>query len=193
MDEHDLRVLAVLTTWLGIHRRYVNVDRLLRCVSESSSMRVRAYWAVLAQRFEKDRRYGRLAKLHEGTSVDLLATGTDFQLERRGADPRFVDSPLRVPAGVLRDREADVLSPVVLIGRHTNYRNRVLMGPSWRADVWTVLESDPSLGAAEAARRAKCSFATAWQVVQDLRLFQASEPTNPANQGSRGRSLGKER
>jgi len=35
-------------------------------------------------------------------------------------------------------------------------RNRVLGGPSWRADVWTVLEGDPDVNVAEAARRAGC-------------------------------------
>lgn len=28
MEEADLRVLAVLTTWLGVHHSYVNADRL---------------------------------------------------------------------------------------------------------------------------------------------------------------------
>lgn len=32
-DEHDLRVLSVLTTWVGVHHAYINADRLVRCVS----------------------------------------------------------------------------------------------------------------------------------------------------------------
>ncbi len=172
MDEHDLRVLAVLTTWLAVHQRYVNVDRLVRCVSEHPSKRLRAYWSAIASWRSKDRRFARLAKLHEGPSVDLLAVGTDFQLARRGEDERFVGSALRVPAGTLRDRAADVLSPELLVRRHAGYRNRVLMGPTWRADVWTILETSPEVSVADAARRAGCSFATAWQVVQDFRLLR---------------------
>ncbi|MFU8803009.1 MAG: hypothetical protein ACNA8W_04280, partial [Bradymonadaceae bacterium] len=97
---------------------------------------------------------------------------TDFQIARRGEDERFAGSALRVPAGTLRDREADVLSPETLVGHHAGYRNRVLMGPTWRADVWTILEDEPGVSVAEAARRAGCSFATAWQVVQDFRLLR---------------------
>ena len=48
MDEDDLRVLAVLTTWLGVHYGRINADRLVRCASESSSERVRAYWSAIA-------------------------------------------------------------------------------------------------------------------------------------------------
>lgn len=60
--------------------------------------------------------------------------------------------------------------------RHPGYRNRILMGPSWRADVWTVLEQASELNVSEAARRVGCSFATAWQVVQDYQLLSEAQP-----------------
>jgi len=174
MDDHDLRVLAVLTTWVGVHHGHINADRLVRCVSEHGSDRVHTYWAAVARWLSKDRRFARLAKLHDGPHVDLLPVGNDFQIARRGEDERFAGSPLRVPAGTLRDRDADVLSTEALVRRHAGYRNRVLMGPTWRADVWTVLQEEPDVSVAEAARRAGCSFATAWQVVQDFRLLHAA-------------------
>ncbi len=108
-----------------------------------------------------------------GPPVDVPSVGTGFQLARRGEDERFAGSTLRAPAGTLRDREADVLCPEVLVRRHAGYRNRVLMGPAWRADVWTVLEADPEASVAEVARRAECSFATASGVAQDFVLLQA--------------------
>ena len=175
MDDGDLRVLSVLTTWLGVHAGHVNADRLVRCVSDHASSRVHAYWAAVARWLGRDRRFARLAKLHDGPPIDLLPVGTEFQIARRGEDERFTGSVLRVPAGSLRDRDADVLSPESLVRRHAGYRNRVRMGPTWRADVWTVLERAPELSVAEAARRAGCSFAAAWQVVQDFTLLHASE------------------
>ena len=177
MDEDDLRVLSVLTTWLGVHHAHVNVDRLVRLVSEHPSERVRAYWAAVAAWLHKDRRFARLSALYDGPPVEILPTGTAFQIQRRGEDPRFVGSKLRAPSGTLRDRAADVLAPDVLVRRHAGYRNRVLMGPSFRADVWTVLEKSPGLSVADVARRAACSFATAWQAVQDFRLFRAADVT----------------
>lgn len=140
MDEGELRVLSVLTTWLGVHHAHVNADRMVRLVGESPSPRVRAYWASVAAWLEKDRRFARLASGYDGAAVDLLPVGTDFQLKRRGEDERFAGTKVRVPRGTLRDRAQDVLMPEALVGRHAGYRNRVLMGPSWRADAWTVLE-----------------------------------------------------
>lgn len=140
MDDADFRVLAVLTTWLGVHHMHVNADR----------------------------RLARLVGAYGGAPIELLPTGTEFQVKRRGGeDERFTGSKLRVPKGTLRDRQDDVLSPEVLVRRHPGYRNRVPMGPSFRADVWTALERAPDMSVADIARKASCSFATAWQAAQD--------------------------
>ena len=176
MDEQDLRVLAVLSTWIGVHHGRVNADRLVRLLVQPRSTRVRAYWAAVAKWLSKDRRFSRLLSLHGGVPVELLPVGTKFQVSRRGEDERFAGSSLMVPAGTLRDRSTDVLGAGALARRHPGYRNRVLMGPTWRADVWTILEQDPGLSVAEAARRVGCSFATAWQVVQDYRLLREAQP-----------------
>jgi hypothetical protein len=190
MDEHDLRVLAVLTTWLGVHRAHVNADRLVRRVLEHPSARVRAYWSAVASWLHKDRRFARLHNLYEGPVIDLLAVGTEFQIARRGEDARFSGSALRVPAETLRDREVDVLSPAALARQHAGYRNRVRMGPTWRADVWTVLEAHPTITTAEAARRAGCSFAAAWQAAQDFALLRQADGivATPNDQAPSGRT-----
>ncbi|MEZ4365245.1 MAG: hypothetical protein R2939_03020 [Kofleriaceae bacterium] len=175
MDAGDLRVLAVLTTWLGVHHGRVNADRLVRLVGAHPSARVRAYWAAVAMWLKQDRRLARLASAYARAPIELLPTGTAFQIRRRGEDERFVGTPLRVPKGTLRDRSSDVLTPERLVQRHAGYRNRVLMGPSFRADVWTALERAPEQSIADLARQASCSFATAWQAAQDYRLLRAAD------------------
>jgi len=173
MDRDDLRVLAVLVTWLGVHHPRINADRLIRAAQAQPSIRVRAFWAAAARWLQTDRRLARLRELHHGSRIDLLRAGTDFQIARRGEDPRFAHGPLRVPAGVLRDRPADIVTPQALAKRHGTYRSRVLMGPTYRADMWALLDRDPSLSASELARRTYGSFATAWQVKQDRNLLAA--------------------
>ena len=173
MERDDLRVLAVLVTWLQIHHPWVNADRLTRAVRTHSSSRVRCFWAAVARWLHRDRRLLRLGEVYDGPRVDLLRTGTGFQVRRRGEDARFVGGPLRAPAGVLRDRPSDVLSVAELAKRHRTYRCRVLMGPSYRADMWAALELDPTLSPSELARQTYGSFATAWQVKRDWNLLAA--------------------
>ena len=89
-------------------------------------------------------------------------------------DPRFEGTALRVPAGTLRDRPTDALSPAELCLRHAAYRHRVMMGPGYRADAFAALAVQPNLRAAESARRTYSFFVIAWQVKRDSSLIQRS-------------------
>lgn len=170
MERRDLRVLAILTAWFGIHAAWVNADRLIRLVALQESRRVRALWSALARMQAKDRRFTRLVQLYTGPRQDVIETGTDFQVNRYGEDPRFQGSRIRVAANALRERAADVLQPAELARRHRVYRWRVIMGPSYRADMWGALEADPALSPAALARKTYGSFATAWRVHRDFDL-----------------------
>jgi hypothetical protein len=191
VENYDLRVLTVLVTWFGIHAPWVNADRLVKLVEGQSSPRVRAFWSALGSWQKKDRRFARLAKLYVGKRQDLIETGTDFQVRRHGEDRRFEGSRMRVAANVLRDRTSDVLQPADLAQRHTAYRYRVMMGPSYRADMWAELERDPTLSAAELARRTYGSFATAWHVKHEFRLLSpgvsptSGRPKTPQRKSAR--------
>lgn len=173
VERGDLRTLAVLVTWIGMHHPWINADRLHRAVRSHDRPRVLAFWAAVGHWLAKDRRLARLMDVYRGERLDLLQSGTEFQVRRRGEDPRFAGGPLRIPAGVLRDRAADVLSPRDLAARHRGYRQRVLMGPSYRADMWAALDRQPNLSLTDLARRAYGSFATAWQVKHDWQILKA--------------------
>ena len=130
--QDDLRVLSVLVTWWGIHCTWVNADRMIRIVAAQDQHRVQAFWSAVASWMGKDRRFSRMQGLHQGPRVNLLAAGTTFHISRHGEDPRFEGTALRVPAGILRDRPTDVLSPAELCLRHAAYRHRVMTGPAAR-------------------------------------------------------------
>lgn len=176
MDGSDLRALAMLVTWFGVHHEWVNADRLTKLVAARGSERVRALWAALAGWQARDRRYARLVGAYRGPRIEPLAAGAEFQLRRHGEDPRFDGSSLRVPANLLRERSDDVMSPGELARRHRTYHHRVMMGASYRADCWGALEAEPALSAAELARRTYASFATAWHVKRDFAIVGSHRP-----------------
>ena len=174
MEKGDLRVLAILVTWFGIHAPWVNADRLTTLARAQSSARVRAFWSAVARWQRKDRRFVRLSGSYKGPRKDVLEVGTEFQLQRHGEDPRFTGSAIRVAANILRDRPTDVLSPSLLARRHHVYHFRIMMGPNYRADMWAALESDATLSAAALARETYGSFATAWHVRRDFLLLRGA-------------------
>lgn len=173
MDHNDFRVLAVLVTWLSIHSERINVDRLVRLVDRKRSPRVRAFWESIAEWLASDRRFAKLKAAYRGPRLSLLAVGTEFHLRRRGEDERFVGTSLCVAEGTLRHRPADVMTPYELSRRHLAYRQRIVSGPSYRADVWAALERNPSSTPTELARITYSSFATAWQAHRDWGLLRA--------------------
>lgn len=166
MEQHDFRVLSILCTWLDIHSRWINADRLVE-IAFAASPRVRLFWAAFGNWKRKDRRFSRLAALHKGPRKDLLTEGQDFQIRRFGEDPRFEGGPLRVDAKLLRDRPLDVLTPSELASAHSSYRWRIIIGPSYRADLWAELERNPLLPVTEVARRSYASIGAAWEASRD--------------------------
>jgi len=56
----------------------------------------------------------------------------------------------------------------------------VLIGPTYRADMWAALEDDPTLSAAALARRTYGSFATAWHVRRDYAVLASAGGTSSA-------------
>ncbi len=170
VENDDLRTLAVLVTWLEIHHPWINASRLARLVDAQKSSRVRCFWAAVGGWLVKERRFSKLRGFYQGHRIDLLRTGTDFQVKRHGEDIRFRGGPMRIAANTLRNRPSDVLSPSELAERHAAYRCRLTIGPSYRADMWSELIQDSSLSSAELARRTYGSFATAWAVKRDFGL-----------------------
>jgi hypothetical protein len=160
--ERDARLVAPLILWFRIHHPWVNADRLTRLVGGHESARVRALWAGLARWHKADPRFARLARVHKGPRITLGGDGVE--------DPRFRKGPVRLAAALTRERAADVLSPAALARRHPAYRWRLIIGPGYRADMWAALEADPDLSAADLARHAYGSFATAWHVKRDFAL-----------------------
>jgi len=160
--DRDSRLLAPLVLWFRVHHPWVNADRLIRVVREQDSSRPRAFWAAIAKQHATDHRFARLASGYRGPRVVLGDGGRE--------DPRFKQGPLTVSAELMR-APADVLEPIVMARRHNAYRWRVIMGPSYRADMWAALEADPELTPAELARRTYGSFATAWHVKRDYALL----------------------
>jgi hypothetical protein len=185
LEHEDLRTLSVLTSWLAVHARWVNADRLFRLATQLDAQRTRAFWSGVGGWLQSDRRFARFRALHQGPAVELAHVGNAYRIERRGEDPRFRGGPLRVPAGALRDRPQDVTPPHLLAQRHRAYRFRVLIGPTYRADMWALLTAEPGLTPAELARRCYGSFATAHRVKRDFQTLGVLGEDFPLQQATR--------
>jgi hypothetical protein len=168
----NFRVLGVLVVWLGVHYPWINVDRLTRIVEQLDNKRLVAFWSAVGQWLKSDNRFGRLAKLYKGERVVLGISGPgSYPYQKYGEDPRFAGTCIATHAALLRDRPQDALPPHWLAKIHRVYRYRVKMGATYKTDLWAEIEANPGLSVAELARKARSSYATAWQVRKDWKII----------------------
>lgn len=167
----DFRVLALLVDWIGIHVDRVNMDRLTKLVAKLSHKSVKAFWAGIARWQSSDPRMKKLLRVYRGPRIALFLDGGEFLVQRHGEDKRFSGSSLIVPAKTLRERTSDIESPSRLAKRHKCYYWRILIGPTFRADIWAVLNANQALTPSEIARRAYGSFPTAWKARRDWKIL----------------------
>lgn len=168
----DYRVLSILTDWLEIHKEVINVDRLVMASKEIRNQKVRAYFSAIGFRFKKDSRFKKLIQVYKEKPVFLgIDSSYPFLVQRNGEDQRFLNSKLIVAKGTIRERKEDVSTPIELAKAHEDYYYRILIGPSFRADMVSLFLRDKNISPSELARKCYGSFASAWQVVTDMKMI----------------------
>lgn len=168
----DYRLLSLLVNWIDIHSDRILVDRLYHLVKELGDEKQKAFWSGVACWKSIDPRFSKLKKLYEGNRIELLGVGTKFQVSTKGEDERFKNSPIIVANKTLRERPSDIMSPNILAKKHLAYYYRVIIGSTYKADMWAMLELNPDLNISQLAKITYGSFATAWRVKQEWELIK---------------------
>lgn len=166
----DYRVLSLITNWIEVHYERINVDRLYKAVKIISDIKVRCYFSSLHWIFKNDARFKKFKSLYKGERILLgLSKEYSFLVHRNKEDSRFEKSKLIVAKNTLRNRKEDIYSIQELSRHHKVYYFRLLIGPSYRADMVAHLTLDSELSPSELAKKTYGSFATAWDVVRDFK------------------------
>ena len=184
VNNKDNRMGGLLVDWITIHYLRVNVDRLTKFVfslSDSDYKFVKIFWCANAQRlFIKDQRFKRLSELYKGRRVNFadrfIKKGqqkvTKMLIEMKGEDERFKRTCIRVPKGYFSERPHQIFPVSVIAKKHLPYRYRVMMGSSYRADLWALLDSDSNISAYALGKKVQCSYRAAYMVKKDYKLLK---------------------
>jgi len=166
----DYRILSLLVDWFDIHSSWVNVDLLTTLVKANDNKQVQKFWTACAQWKKTDPRFQKLRKLHR-ERFTIISDTTGFLLRRNGEDPRFKNTILIIPNKTLRHRPTDISPPERLSKLHKAYKYRVMLGPTYRADLLAALEEDPAIPTADLARKCYSSFSAAWEAKKDFEIL----------------------
>ncbi|HMO18314.1 MAG TPA: hypothetical protein PKA63_06335 [Oligoflexia bacterium] len=168
----DYRLLSLLVDWIAIHSDRILVDRLYHLVNILGEEKQKAFWSGVACWKSNDPRFSKLKKIYKGNRIELLGAGTKFQVSSKGEDPRFKHSPILVANQTLRHRPSDIMKPEMLAKKHLAYYYRIIIGSTYKADMWAALELKPDLNISQLAKLTYGSFATAWRVKQEWELIR---------------------
>lgn len=169
----DFRTLSLLTDWITIHHKIINIDRLSIALMELKNPKVNAYFSAIFSHLKETKRYKKIINLYKGPP-QLLEDKKSyaFLIERNGEDIRFKNSKFKVANGSLRARPEDISSPAELAKIHKDYYFRVLMGPCFRADMISIFIRKKDISPSELAHSCYGSYATAWEVINDIRSIE---------------------
>ena len=184
VNNKDNRIGGLLVDWITTHYLRVNVDRLTKFVfslNDSDYKFVKIFWCANAQRlFIKDQRFKRLSELYKGKRVSFAdrflkkrqQKVTKVLIEIKGEDERFKRTCIRVPKGYFSERPHQIFPVSVIAKNHLPYRYRVMMGSSYRADLWALLDSNPNISAYALGKKAHCSYRSAYIAKKDYELLK---------------------
>jgi len=183
INQNDGRVMALLIDWIDAHYERINVARLTDVLFKLTNNEMRfvaIFWTAIAQRLKSDPRFQKLSTLYQGQRVEFIDRNqsekdyksTDFLISKNGEDLRFQNTCLRLPNKIYASRPSQIHSAELLAKRHMGYRFRVMIGPSYRADVWAILRRRPHLSAFDVARLTYSSYATAFQAKKDYEIIK---------------------
>jgi hypothetical protein len=134
----DSRLFSLLASWISVHGDYVVVEKLMKLQKKRNSPWLTAL-AICAFNMGFHQ-WKRLIKKERGpialVNVDLALSA----IKLKGEEPNFRRCGFLLPIGVLRIRISDALTTERLVKRNPQFRNRLLFGASWRADIITAIE-----------------------------------------------------
>ena len=187
VNNKNNRMGGLLVDWITIHHSKINMDKLTKYVfslSEKTHKLVKIFWCANAQRLlAKDQRFKRLAASYTGQRVHFADSVFKFPgqkkltkmfIKTRGEDKRFKGTCIRLFKGYFVERVGQIHPESLMVKTHLPYRYRVMMGPSYRADLWAILTRQPNLSAYALGKKVHCSYRTAYIVKKSHTLLKNS-------------------
>lgn len=168
---HDSRLFALLASWISVHGDYVIIEKLMKLQKKQNSPWLVAL-AVCAVNLGFHQ-WKRLIKKQKGEFALVDVSLAKSSISIKGAEPNFIESGFFIPAGSIRVRSIDILSREKLVKKNRQYRNRLLYGACWRADIITAIEKEIK-NPYQIAKTLGCSYEPAMRIYKEYKLAQAA-------------------
>ena len=161
----DRRILGLLLSWIKCHGGKVNIERLSKLIGKDPPewLGLLAAFAV----FQKQHRWKKLLFRPKNLLANGSIESNKGRAKFKGEEEWAKGSGYLIPKGSESISEKYVLSPAQLAKVNRHYKNKLLYGANWRADIATAIE----MGAEnpyQAAKMCHCSYEPAHRVYKDF-------------------------
>lgn len=166
------RLLSLLLSWMSIHGKSVILEKLLKILSRKQAEGDAVHFATLVARFAERNGIKRWKILSNFAPKGVVIVGpvdlAQSLVNLRGEEDWSTDSGFIVPKGTVTIDSKWVLARDSLAAINRQYRNRLIYGAQWRADIVTAIE----LGAktpTDISRMCGASYEPCHRVMSELK------------------------
>ncbi len=171
----DGRLASLLFSWIHVHADHVIVEKLRKLVrsaeDEDQALGVSALAAYAAS--QGRHKWKKLIRRQSPKACLFTGRSASSAIRLKGAEPWAEEQGILIARGSLRIRPADILAPNELARLSLQYRNRLLFGASWRADIITAIQQGAAT-ATEVMKRVGCSYEPAHRVRREYLIASES-------------------
>ncbi len=163
----DSRLFSLLCSWVSVHGDYVIIEKLMKLQKKKNSP-----WLVGIAICAFNLGFHQWKRLIEKQNKDIALVDRELALSSisiKGEEPNFRRNRFLIPKGSIRLRAMDAQTTQRLLKKNAQYRNRLLFGSSWRADIITAIEMGMKTPY-EIAKTIGCSYEPAHRIFKEYTL-----------------------
>lgn len=166
----DSRLFSLLCSWVSVHGDYVIIEKLMKLQKKQNSP-----WLVAVAICALNMGFHQWKRLIVKQKGLRALVDTDLALSSialKGEEANFRKFGFLIPKGIIRIRPSDIRTSEQLIKGNLQYRNRLLFGASWRADIVTAINMG-SKNPYQIAKILGCSYEPAHRIFKEYFLATA--------------------
>ena len=173
---NDGRLRSLIFSWFKVHSERIIVEKFFKLAAFKENEKganpiingIAVFCTLLG-----DHRYKKYIQKNESNTYLVGIEETESFGKVQGFKEDWLRYGVKVPSKLLRIRESDILTVNELSKLNLQYRNRLLIGTSWRADIITAMEwgaKSPS----EIKNYLGCSYEPAHRIFHEFEIFKLS-------------------
>lgn len=166
-----MRLLTILLTWIEVHGWCIIQEKFKKILQEIPEAELKDSYAALVGAFATSRKmksWDHLFDYAPDLGASILEISQPSAIALRGREEWALRVNFNLATGSLETNKKWVMSRSQLAKTLAQYKNRLIIGPNWRADVYTAV----GLGATRAADVQKLipiSKEPANRIIRDLK------------------------